>query len=1000
MSGPIAAALQVSFPLHNTSALSRLMRTMDWSKSPIGLPETWSPSLKTTVGMLLAAQAQIVLFWGAEYVALYNDAYAPTIGDKHPRALGRPAIENWSELWDDLAPLLRGVRETGKTFSARDRPFYIERHGYGETVYFDVSYSAVPEVDGSVGGVLCIVSETTRRVIGARRQWRLLQLEDALRDVHDADAAKQIAVELLCDELDAQVVQYAYLDTATSTLRVTHEQRTDGLPSSVGMDGVDGNSAPVHLESNGQPSIRTCEQADLCRATALPAPAGKSDVAPCMLDLPVSRGGEVVGAFSVRCGRPCRWTDEEVQFARSVAERAWAASERARAETLLQESEVRQRLDAERVQSALAAGAIIGTWVFDIRNDRVTVDEQFAASFGLDPALGREALRLEQIVAAIHPDDRAAMQQAAADAIKRGGPYSHQYRVKRADGQYYWIEASGYVSRSEDGTPISFPGVLIDIEERRRAEQRVAVSEAKFHTLFEEIDEGFCLIEFRDGPDGALSDYVHVEANAAYAANTGLPDVVGKRVREVLPDEAESWIELYRNVLLTGESVRFERELLATGRYLELAAFRMGPPDRRQVAVLSKDVTARKRAEAELHLANRELAERVVQVVEQREAALARMHEMQKLETIGQLTGGVAHDFNNLLTPIVGALDIVSRQPAIEDRVRRVITVGQQAAERARTLVQRLLAFARRQHLETRPTDIRQLVCGMEDLLKRSLGPGIALKIECARELPPAMIDPNQFELALLNLAVNARDAMPRGGELKIAVSEGLAPHQSKLPQGRYLRITVSDTGAGMDADTIKRAVEPFFTTKAKGQGTGLGLSMVHGLAAQSGGNFVLSSVVGRGTTATLWLPASTEQLDAGSDQVATKIELRRVPPTPVLLVDDEELVRAGTAEMLMDSGYIVHQASSGHQALAMLRDGLQVKALITDYAMPGMTGIELAREAARLRPALAILLITGFASLDDGSIGDLPRLPKPFRQAELMETLSELLQQQLSIEH
>lgn len=940
-----ANPMHMNLPSHDTSEVATLFRRLDWSRSPLGSLNTWSSSLRTTVGMLLATDAQIVLFWGTQFVALYNDAYAFTIGDKHPHALGRPAEESWTELWDDLEPLLRGVRETGKTFSAKDRPFYIERRGYGETVYFDISYSAVPEADGSVGGVLCIVSETTQRVLGARRQAALLQLEDALRLIDSTESARRVAADLLSRELMTTGIHY-----------------------------VDGSvSKAARYEANEKR-------------------LGEGASATAALDIPALRNSQIVGLFSVQPSLSHGWMDEDVDFARTVVERTWAAAERARAETLLRESEARQRQDAERVQLALAAGAIIGTWFWDLSTGKFTADEKFAINFGVDPALDRENLCLEQVMASVHPEDRPWLQKTIEGVVRQAGHYAHQYRVCRADGNYYWVEANGRVETAEDGTPIAFPGVLIDVEERRRTELRLAASEAKYKTLFDEIDEGFCVIELFDGPHGPLSDYVHVEANPAFATNTGIADIVGKRLRAMIPEDADGWVEIYRRVLLTGEPVRFERELSTTGRYLELAAFRMDPPERRQVAVLLKDVTMRKRAETELQLLNRELAERVTQAVDQREAALARVHEMQKLETIGQLTGGVAHDFNNLLTPIVGALDMLSRYHESDQRIRKLITAGLQAAERARTLVQRLLAFARRQHLEARPINVRHLVNGMEDLLTRSLGPQVILKIECAADLSPAMIDPNQFELALLNLAVNARDAMPDGGELKVTVAEEEV-EQSKLANGRYIRVAVSDTGVGMDTKTIKRAVEPFFTTKAKGQGTGLGLSMVHGLAAQSGGDFALASTPGLGTTATLWLPVSSEQIDLHMEQVTDRRELRRVQATPVLLVDDEELVRAGTAEMLMDAGYIVYQASSGHQALGMLREGLEIDALITDYAMPGMTGVELAQEVSRLRPTLPALMITGFASLKDRISSDLPRLAKPFRQHELADALAELLE-------
>ncbi|HTI81670.1 MAG TPA: PAS domain-containing protein [Acetobacteraceae bacterium] len=367
------------------------------------------------------------------------------------------------------------------------------------------------------------------------------------------------------------------------------------------------------------------------------------------------------------------------------------------------------------------------------------------------------------------------------------------------------------------------------------------------------------------------------------------------------------------------------------------------------------------------------------------------LHQSRKMETIGQLTGGVAHDFNNLLTPIVVALDQLRRRHDDNERDRRLIVGAQRAAERAGTLVQRLLAFSRRQHLQPRAVDIGGLVEGMADLMSRSLGAGIELVFDMADDLMPAQVDPNQLELALLNLAVNARDAMSGRGRLTITANAHTADGHHHLAAGAYIRLSVSDTGTGMDEDTLRRATEPFFTTKGIGEGTGLGLSAVQGLAEQSGGAFRLDSKLGRGTTATLLLPASEREVVEEireSEPVALPVF---AGTRAVLLVDDEELVRAGIAEMLREVGYQVMEVGSAYQALDLLNDGLKVDVLITDYAMPGMTGVELAREARSLKPTLLVLLITGYAAVSDREAGGLARLAKPFGQARLVAAVDEL---------
>ena len=522
-------------------------------------------------------------------------------------------------------------------------------------------------------------------------------------------------------------------------------------------------------------------------------------------------------------------------------------------------------------------------------------------------------------------------------------------------------------------------------------------SEARFRTLFDTMDEGFCIIEFIDGPHGPLSDYVHVQANPAYERHAGIANVVGKKVRDMVPDEADSWVERYRNVLLTGEPVRFEQELEATRRHLELAAFRVEPAERREVAVIFQDVTERKQSEIALRELNETLERRVSEAVAERAAAMAQLHEAQKLETIGQLTGGVAHDINNLLTPIMGALDLVSRRYSEADaRTRRLLEGALQSTDRAKTLVNRLLGFARRQALETRAVDVASLLEGMRDLITSSIGSTVELKILAPPDLPPALTDPNQLELALLNLCVNSRDAMPDGGSLTI-VAERVAVGPRGMPQlkpGAYLRLSVIDTGLGMDSKTLNKAVEPFFSTKGLGKGTGLGLSMVHGFAAQLGGAFTLTSEAGQGTRGDLYIPVAETAAEPALRLAAHSVVASR--QLTLLLVDDEDLVRAGTAEMLRELGHVVHEAAGGAEALRKLGSGLEVDAIVTDYMMPRMNGAEFARRVQEQRPDARIMLITGYAGGDLNL--ELPKLAKPFRQADIAAALELLVDEDSNV--
>jgi PAS domain S-box-containing protein len=372
------------------------------------------------------------------------------------------------------------------------------------------------------------------------------------------------------------------------------------------------------------------------------------------------------------------------------------------------------------------------------------------------------------------------------------------------------------------------------------------------------------------------------------------------------------------------------------------------------------------------------------------EAAQDALRQSQKMEAMGQLTGGVAHDFNNLLTPIIGSLDLLQRKQLGGEREQRLIAGAAQSAERAKTLVQRLLAFARRQPLQPVSVDIAKLLVGMRDLIASTTGPHIKILIKAPDRLPPAKADPNQLEMALLNLAVNARDAMPDAGTLLFTActEEVRQEHRSKLAPGSYLRLSVADTGVGMDEETMARAIEPFFSTKGIGKGTGLGLSMVHGLTSQLGGALAIQSRAGHGTIVELWLPVSDAAPEAvGISEEASQAAFGR---GVALLVDDEELVRNSTADMLTDLGYDVVEAETAEDALGLLKRGDRYDLLVTDHLMPGMNGTELARLVRSREQSMPILLVSGYAEME-GVDPSLPRLIKPFRRDELARSLANL---------
>ena len=403
---------------------------------------------------------------------------------------------------------------------------------------------------------------------------------------------------------------------------------------------------------------------------------------------------------------------------------------------------------------------------------------------------------------------------------------------------------------------------------------------------------------------------------------------------------------------------------------------------------------------AELAQANAELEHRVEERTREREAALAQVHEMRKVESLGQLTGGVAHDFNNLLMAVLGNLELVRKFLPSDPKIRRLIDGAIQGAERGATLTKRMLAFARRQELKPETVDVPNLVDSMVEMLRRSLGPGIQIKTDFETDLPPTRVDPNQLELALLNLALNARDAMPLGGRLTISAHRerigagdvpGLAP-------GDYVCIAERDTGEGMDEVTLKRATEPFFTTKGAGRGTGLGLSMVDGLVAQSGGAMRITSQQGAGSTVELWLPvAEAEAVERPRPVAPQRVQESRC--CRVLVIDDDPIVLAGTAAMLEDLGHTATEVDSAEQGLKILQSDASIDLVITDHAMPGMTGTELAKRIRRKWPELPVIIATGYAELPGELDPSVPRLSKPYRQQDLAAVVAQLVGEQPAAE-
>ncbi|MFJ3054409.1 response regulator [Herbaspirillum sp. NPDC087042] len=594
----------------------------------------------------------------------------------------------------------------------------------------------------------------------------------------------------------------------------------------------------------------------------------------------------------LQTGQPVRFEQEFVAAGRHIEVSATRVGpvEMRQVSVLFRDVTARRKTEAalrdnvERVQLAMEAGAIIGTWIWDIPSGRFNVDEGFALAFGIDAGRDLSSLDLEELMQSVHPDDREVLTARMREALVRGGAYAHQYRTRRRDGRYYWLEANGRVELTEQGQPRKFPGVLIDIEGRRAVE---------------------------------------AERDRALAALRTLNETLEQRV------------------------------------------------DERTTALLNAEEALR---------------------------------QAQKMEAVGQLTGGLAHDFNNILAGISGSLELMKvrlAQGRIAD-IERHLAGAQSAVKRAAALTQRLLAFSRRQTLDPTPADLNRIVAGMHELIGRSVGPSIAVETIAAGGLWNTFVDVGQLENALLNLCINARDAMPHGGRLTIETAnrwlDDLAAAQRGVGAGQYVSLCVSDTGTGMTPDVVARAFDPFFTTKPTGQGTGLGLSMVYGFAGQSGGAVRIYSELGQGATICIYLPRHTGE-DRGEDLALHEELAAGAAPgsKTILVVDDEPLVRMVTVEVLEDLGYNVLEAEDGPSALRLVAACPEIDLLLTDVGLPnGMNGRQLADAIRAPRPDLPVLFVTGYAENAVLNHGHLDRgmqvLTKPFAAEVLARRVKELV--------
>lgn len=576
-------------------------------------------------------------------------------------------------------------------------------------------------------------------------------------------------------------------------------------------------------------------------------------------------------------------------------------------------------------------------------------------------------------------EDRASGLPARALEISaREGKFESEGWRVRKDGSRFWAHVVIDPIRSPDGRLVGYAKITRDLTERRAAERLLRQNEQQFKLLVQGVtDYALYMLD----PEGRVSSWNQgAERIKQYRAD----EIIGQHFSKFYTpgdlqkgDPQHALDSARREGRFEKEGWRVRKDGTQFWANVVIDPIRDETGTLIGFAKITRDITERRDTQKALDAAREALA------------------HSQKMDAIGQLSGGIAHDFNNLLMVILSSLELASRRLPDDERVTTLISNATQAAQRGAALTQRMLAFARRQDLDLKPVDVPDLVRGMTDLLQSSLGPSVAIETHFPLKLAHVHADANQLEMALLNLAVNARDAMPRGGGIVIGAREEVVTARSagKLKAGRYVCLSVKDGGEGMDKATLTRAMEPFFTTKGVGRGTGLGLSMVHGMTEQSGGRFVLKSRKGEGTTAEIWLPAAKAVKGAGEAESVVTDDVPNERSLVVLAVDDDGLVLMNTTVMLQDMGHTVFEATSGSQALDILRRERTIDLVITDHAMPKMTGVQLAAAIKAERPGLPIILATGYAELPPGADDKLPKLGKPFRQQELMQAVAAAIQ-------
>ncbi len=905
--------------------------------------------MKTAVGMVLLSPVPIVMLWGEDGIMIYNDGYSEFAGQRHPALLGSKVREGWPEVADFNDNVMK-VGLAGGTLAYRELELSLNRTGDFEPVWLDLDYSPIPDESGKPAGVMAIVVEITKRVMAERAQ---AEANERLRL-----ATENAEVGLWDIDRDGNI-GFFY---ARSAFSMPQDRKTS----------AEDFFAHVHPEDVGA-------LLSAYRAARDPEKRAILDVEYRTLAV-----GDIPARWMAVKGRGVFDTDGTcIRMSGTAVD----ITKRKQAEQALRHSEEQLRLATENAE--------IGMWDMDVVNNANYSTPRVKAMFGIDPSDDPPS---EEFFRLVHPDDIARVEKAYAAAFdpKLRGSYDVEYRAIGRDGVMRWIHAKGRGVFDADGRCLRVSGTAVDITEKHKIEEALRRSEEQLRLAAEHADVGLWDVDvinqtlywpprvnilFGLAPD-------HPTTLREFRARIHPDDsrrIVGAMLEACDPAKKTPYDVEYRIVPANGRATRW---VSVRGR----AVFDADDRCTRMLGIIL-DITARKEIEERL----RELNETLEAKVAERTAALERsqqaLQQAQKMEAIGNLTGGIAHDFNNLLQGVSGSLDLIRRKPEDTARVRRWAEAGLQASERGAKLTAQLLAFSRSQKLQLKPIDLAELLLGMRDLLGRTLGPAVRIAINPDAEAANVMGDETQLELAVLNLAINARDAMPNGGELVIATHRHQVKHDADLAAGDYIELAVTDAGTGMPADVITRAFDPFFTTKGIGKGTGLGLSQVYGMARQAGGIARLVSKPGEGTSVRIFLRATDAdpQHDAARDENS---QTQAQNPAVILIVDDDIDVRRFLTDSLDAFGYKVVQAENGSEGLAAL-ERVMPDMMIVDYAMPGMTGAEMAQKARVMHPKLPIVFASGYAetsALENVADDKTLILRKPFRIAELQDAVTRAL--------